>query len=170
MFIQKRRDISQQLRTATGRRLAHAIQGVAGNLGLDAVAACAAELERRCVAGADTNARLEAAASLQAALETALDSITRYAGQTPPTPKSMLPTAPPSQGDLAQIATLLRSAYTAFADFEPIRAESPMRELAGRLSDESLAPLHQALENLDSSGGARAACVLAEQLGISLED
>jgi PAS domain S-box-containing protein len=167
-------DAPARIRSGTpdaARRLAHQLKGAAANLGLDAVAACAAELERL---GADAGAgeRIDtAAAALQSALDTALASIRRYAPEPPApaaAPAASAAAADPAP-DPACIAPLLRAALEAFAGFDPIGAEPAVSALGPHLPDAALQPLREAIENLDATGGEAAVRALAETLGIDPE-
>jgi PAS domain S-box-containing protein len=167
-------DAAARIRSGTpdaAGRLAHQLKGVAANLGLDAVAACAAELERL-AADAGAGARIEAAAAaLQSALDTALASIRRYAPEAPASAVTAAPSAaaPDHAPDAAQIAPLLRAALESFAGFDPIGAEPAVNALGLHLPDAALQPLREAVENLDATGGEAAVRALAETLGIAAE-
>ncbi len=147
------------------RRLAHRLKGAAGNLGLLEVAARAGDFEQR-LTTEDAPERLAAArTALQTALTTALDSIARYA---PEAPSQTLPV--PKSPDRAALVPLVRAALAAMRDFDPIGAEPILAELAARLPTERLAPVRQAVDNLDATSGVAALLWLAHELSLSLEE
>ena len=154
------------------RQLAHKLKGTAGNLGLTEVAACAGALERHLVQGA-TSATSILIADLHDALDTALDSIARYAPDEP-TPL----TEPPRQHapDIrsapvrGQLALLLRQVLVACERFDPMAAGPAMEALSKYLPAAYLAPLRLAIEDFDTPAGAALVRALASELDISLED
>ncbi|NBC47624.1 MAG: hypothetical protein GVY22_06475 [Gammaproteobacteria bacterium] len=126
------------------------------------------------------------------ALTTALASIARYAptasadpeaapgaafeatdlgnaGAEPTKGRALGPTEGPTEGR-TEVTRLLREAFQACTDFDPIGAEPAAHQLARYLSSEQLVRLSEAIDNLDASAGAAALRELAAALGIELEE
>jgi len=139
--------------------LAHKLKGTAGNLALDEVAALAGEVDQALRAGADPADDL---ARLQAALDTALASIERYAP-----PGSDAENAPSEAVDQAQLAALLAHMLKALDADSATEVRPVLAELEKALPEERLAALHTAIENFDFRGGEQAVRTLAEDLGLS---
>lgn len=155
----------------SARQLAHKLRGTAGNLGLTEVAARAGVLEGHLGQGATTEAGALVAA-LREALDTALDSIARYAPEEP-RPLSATPESAPSirtEPVRAQLALLLRQVLAACERFDPMAAGPAMEALSKHLPAAYLAPLRLAIEDFDTPAGAALARALASELDISLED
>ncbi|MCF1183306.1 ATP-binding protein [Marichromatium gracile] len=172
-FAREHGDTARRIAEAdpeTALRLAHRLHGVAGNLGLTEVAACAGKIERLTGDRHAQAALAAATTALQAALATALDSIARYVPQEPSARSSRpSPERDKTAPAPATLAPLLRTALAAFADLDIIAAKPAVTELAGSLPSEDIAPLQTAIEEFDASGGEVAARALAARLGLDLE-
>ena len=151
------------------RQSVHRLKGAAGNLGLLELAARAGELEQRLASATGAESLAAARTALRSALAQALDSIGRYAPESPAT-VSPQTHSPPDSPDRARIAPLLQRALAALRDFDPIGAEPILAELATALPAERLAHLRQTVEDLDAIGGVAALLALADELAIDLED
>ncbi len=147
---------------AEAAALAHKLKGAAGNLALEEVAARAAEVDRVLRAGADPG---DSFMKLQAALDTALDSIARYAPPDIATPDA----APNAVFDPRQAAPLLARMLAAFNSDAPDEIEPVLAGLDQCLPSSRLAPLRAALENFDFRGGEAAVRALAKELDSPLE-
>ncbi|WP_201066804.1 MULTISPECIES: PAS domain-containing protein [Thiorhodovibrio] len=168
-FSQEYRDAVTRIRAATpeqARRVAHKLKGAAGNLGLDEVARCAARLEQLGATADATEQQTTAITDLQNALDTALASIAAYTAE----PVAVAPEATTRAHDQPDLAPLIRAAYSAFRDFDPIGAEEPLSELAHHLPAQRLAAIQDAIEALDAAAGDAAVRTLANHLHIDLED
>jgi PAS domain S-box-containing protein len=143
--------------------LAHKLKGAAANLAITDVAHHAGEIDYALKSGGDAG---EPVAQLQQALDTALDSISRYAPveEVQPGPTNELDTLP-----AAQIAMLLSSLLQALDTDNPDRAEPVLAELAAVLPPQHLQLLRASLDDFDFRGAEAAARQLAENLGIFLE-
>ncbi|EXJ14402.1 response regulator [Imhoffiella purpurea] len=155
----------------TARPLAHKLKGTAGNLGLMEVAERAGDLERVIAAEEPSERVRTSTMRLEAAIETALASIARYAPEpAPPPPTEPSSATAPQARDPDTIAPLLCGALRAFQDFDPIAAEPFISELSESMPGERMAAMRAALESLDSTAGERAVRELASGLGIPLEE
>jgi CheY-like chemotaxis protein len=141
--------------------LAHKLIGAAGNLALMELAALATETDQKLRASEDPSATL---ARLQAALETALTSIGRYAPVDGPADATLADTFDPQQ-----VAQLLACALEAFNTDDQGAVKSVLAEFAQALPPARLAALHNAVENFDFRGGEDATRALAAALDISME-
>ena len=157
------RQMAHAERTAAAA-LAHKLKGAAATLALDEVAVLAGEADRILPAGEDAAAILT---ELQAALDTALASISQYAATDgmPVSPGSGNPAAL----NLRQIAPLLPRILAALNTDNPENIEPLLDKLARWLPAERLAALREAVENFDFRGGEAATRELAEALGIVME-
>jgi CheY-like chemotaxis protein len=146
------------------RRLVHKLKGTAATLGLVEIAARAADWERQFVRG--LGAPL---APLQAALDTALASIARYAPEetraAPEAPTHAAATLPRDQ-----IAVLLRTVLDACDRFAAPAARPAVERLAAVLPAVQIEPLRRAIDDFDVSAAAAQVRALAASLDIGLED
>jgi len=151
--------------TPTLIALVHKIKGVAGTLGLEAVASQAASAEQRLRKGQRAVASL---AKLQEALDKTRSLIASYA---PAPAGSHAPSnLPPMQAaDPERLKGLLADALRAMHSGALDGTETLLEELAQQFPANNLAPLHSALENFDFDGARRVLEGLALHLGIRLE-
>ncbi len=160
---------------AAAHQLAHKLKGTAGNLGLMEVATRAAALEQHLAQGANaaTAETNTVVAALQEALDTALDSIARYAPEAS-TALAEQPQEPVagigSAQARAQLAPLLQQAFAACERFDPMAAGPALEALSTHLPAARLAPLRQAIDLFDAPGGAALVRALANELNIRLEE
>jgi hypothetical protein len=149
------------LEPAAGASMAHKLSGAAGSLALHEVCALAGEAERVLRAGADP---ADSVAPLQGALETALQSIERYAP-----PDALLESVGSASFDPAQVAALLAQMLAA-CDTDSLRAVRPVLvELDKLLPPSRLAAIHTTLQEFDLRGAEVSTRALASTLNISLE-
>ncbi|MBK1649189.1 PAS domain S-box protein [Rhabdochromatium marinum] len=168
-FRQEYRDAVTRIRAVPPQqasRVAHKLKGAAGNLGLDQVALCAARLEQVCTIPEATEQLAAAITDLQAALATALASIDDYAAK----PRAEASEAITPTQDRPDLAPLIRTAYSAFRNFDPMGAEEPIKALALHLPAQQLVAIQEAIENLDAAAGDAAVRTLAKQLDIDPEE
>ena len=141
--------------------IAHKLKGSAGNLAILDVAALAAEVDHALRAGDNpTNEYIK----LQAALDIALASITRYSSHDVATD-----TLASNTLDREKVAALLARMLKAFDSDNPDEIDPVRVELDKLLPPVHLKPIHLALENFDFRGGESATRTLAKNLGVSLD-
>lgn len=141
--------------------LAHKMQGAAGNLALEEVAASAREADHVLQAEGDPAGAL---IKLQSALDVARASIALYA----PIPTD-LEVKQGENTDLAGVLPLLVQAFDAFGEDNPDALDPILAALATRLPREQLKSLVTAVENFDFEGGRAATRTIAEKLGFHFE-
>ncbi len=166
-FAHEHRDTARKMaQMSRGETIAtaHALAGTAGNLGLDDVHAQAARLERTLRADSDASTALT---SLQAALDTALSSIARYA---PDTVASGDHTNTLEDMNTAEVERVLNQLLVALDSNDPDAVEPWLNELAGHLPRERLAPVQIALDNFDFAAGRAAIRSLGRELDMPLGD
>jgi two-component system sensor histidine kinase/response regulator len=145
---QEVRDALAQGDTATAERAAHTVRGVAGNVGLNGVAAAAQALEGALHNGADTATLLPA---LEAAIAHAVQVLKMEFPATVLTTADLTEAAPPTIRDadfeqhLEQLTTLLRDSDSAAIDFVAAHQAS----LRSGLPSERFHALQQALDQYD---------------------
>ncbi len=143
--------------SSAGAALAHKLKGSAGSLALPDIAHCAGELERRCEEGADAQ---QCKADLKVALNTAVQSIERYA----PAPAASEPAEVPTEVDPERLRILLAQALAALNEDNPDAIEPILAVLRTQLPARQLAAVTQAVENYDFRLAERATRVLAQTL------
>ncbi|HPE72039.1 MAG TPA: response regulator [Candidatus Competibacter sp.] len=138
----------------------HKMKGVAGNLGLNSVAAAAVAVEGLLHTGQDVT---DALVRLRIALDTALKAVAAYAPLEPPEPVTQ--TIPCG---LDQINGLLACILEALDADTPERVTPLLGKLSVLLPADRLIPLQSAVAHYDFRGAEAVTRTLAEELGITL--
>lgn len=145
------------------RHLAHKLKGTSGNLGLLAVAAAAADLDRP----ADQLPNLAAAtARLQAALTAAQAAIAAFAPAVAEHESAAL--AAPNL-DPTALRSSIQHALQALAEANPDAAEPFLATLTQSVPSERVKPVFDALDNFDFRAASEELRQLSADLGIALE-
>ncbi|MES2879083.1 MAG: response regulator [Pseudomonadota bacterium] len=161
-FVRDYADIAQQMARADGTEmasLAHKLKGAAGSLALEEITALAGEAAQALRAGEDT---ADCLMRLQAALDTALVSIERYAPPGIPAENVTSDAVDP-----AQLGPLLGWLLVAWNTDSPGAVRPLLAELGKLLLPARFAVFQIAIDNFDFRGGEQATRLLAEELGIS---
>lgn len=163
-FRQENQDLVATLKAKPqGERaaLAHAIKGVAANLGLGEVALWAGRLEQSLHDGVAATEELE---GLEKALLTALSSIAGYLEDADPHGGGE-----PVVGNPSQLKDLLEKALAACDADNPDGVEQHLEVLALYLPADRLRPLRHAIGSFDFRGGEEAIRALMRELELDQE-
>jgi HPt (histidine-containing phosphotransfer) domain-containing protein len=147
---------------ATAERIAHTVKGVAGSLGLGALAATAGELERALRAGEDSRG---ASASFEAALASAVAALRSALAPARSAPLAPAETAT-ARRDAARLAELL-----AAADGEALdHFQSASAALRPLLGESDFAAISRAVGDYDFESGLARLREAAARVGIELPE
>ena len=148
---------------ATG--LAHKLKGTAAQLGIEAVASCAAEIERRLTNGEDARPFFP---KLQSAMDAAAHAIRNYGPDPIETTPSLSPTT--EAGDRTALCSELERLMQALDSDDSSRVEPILDTLAVLLPAEHLHSLRSAVASYDFRGAEAAARQVAREFKLEMED